>query len=339
MDFQAAHPQLLLSHRSIPHGIQHLKVGVPLETADLQGGGVVGIPESLRIFRGQRLMLVWFVWLVWLVFVGWLVCLVWFGLVWFGWWNSHFWQFWPWKDVCCWVCFDGYFKEWFVFWRNFGRLPFHSFKLRGYATHEKWFKEEKLHSRLFCKILVTFFVKVSINLQKETRNHASQVQQPGFIPHSFRSFFLKVKTNRKSQISFSFVPVNSFKFVNGTSFSNKRSTKSSLIDWFHHLPPFTPVSPHRFNKIRVLTQAGHKHHGQKGQGNERQGQAEVKPQFWPSRKSPVPSCPHPTVSLESCLEGQYIWRKIRTFWKDSAPANFRSKRWQRPIGQDCYIYI
>lgn len=99
---------------------------------------------------------------------------------------------------------------------------------------------------------MTFFVKVSINLQKETRNHASQVQQPGFIPHSFRGFFLKVKTNRKSQISFSFVPVNSFKFVNGTSFSNKRSTKSSLIDWFHHLPPFTPVSPHRFNKIRVL---------------------------------------------------------------------------------------
>ena len=140
---------------------------------------------------------------------------------------------------------------------------------------------------------MTFFVKVSINLQKETRNHASQVQQPGFIPHSFRSFFLKVKTNRKSQISFSFVPVNSFKFVNGTSFSNKRSTKSSLIDWFHHLPPVTPVSPHRFSTKFRCSVAGHKHHGQKGQGNERQGQAEVKPQFLTIKEKPRAVMPSP----------------------------------------------
>ena len=155
----------LLGHRSIPHGIQHLNHWRPLETAGICREVVVlpWKPEAFEILEGWCCWC-WFGWFAWflLVFVGWLVC-----LVWFGWWNSHFWQFWPWKDVCCWVCFDGYFKEWFVFWRNFGRFPFHSFKLRGYATHEKWFKEEKLHSRFFCKILVTFFVKVSIHLQKE----------------------------------------------------------------------------------------------------------------------------------------------------------------------------
>ena len=48
---------------------------------NLKGGGVA-VNRKPSNFRGQRLMLLGlFGWFAWFLLVGWLVCLVWFGLV------------------------------------------------------------------------------------------------------------------------------------------------------------------------------------------------------------------------------------------------------------------
>lgn len=126
MDFQAAHPQ-----RSSVIGAYHTafstcKVGVRWIFADWQGGGVaVNQPEAFEILEGNGWC--WFGWFAWVLLVGWCV---WFGL--FGWWNSHFWRFWPWKDVCCWECFDGYFKHGLCFEEILG--GFHSIASSWEAT-------------------------------------------------------------------------------------------------------------------------------------------------------------------------------------------------------------